>query len=256
MGTLNFPCPSCGAMVSTVDLLPGQAPSCVGCGRSFPVPAQPRADTSRRGTIGNVAGGALLFIVIGVGFVGVMTGIRQGSRRKESEARAVEAAGVPRSLTGQESAALEVLVRQLEDPDYDRVTQAWHGIYAYDAIDHWGTFERLARALRESAAFNCLWILTGGMCEYYGDRGEEAVRTALIARKKDREAFQAILQSLEKFPEEMARVGGAAAGQQYVAKSLRILEGAQEEVDDPLSSPRLRTALKSLREKQLPSEQR
>lgn len=233
-------------MVSTIGLAPGQAPSCVSCGRAFPVPAAPQAYST--GSSSAAGAGVLLSVLV---FIAIGVFLLMSFRRQSSVGREVHAA----LAAAQQDADLEALIVQLESDDYNRAIDAWHRIYVHDRRDHWGTFGRLEAAYGRTRARNCLWILTGGFCEFYDERGEKAVARELVARRADRENFDLVCECLEQFPAQITRERGADAGLAFVAKSARILEAAQPQVDDAQSLRRLKSTLVRLRS-QLPAERR
>lgn len=254
MAPLNFPCPSCGSMVSTVGLAPGMAPSCSGCGRAFPVPAAPAPYTT--GTTAGAAGcgvalvAAILLVVFG-GIAFMLFTVRSGASREafravseaESSARRANAERVRR------------LAAQLEDPDPQKSLNAWHAIAGCDAADHWGTFAVLDDLFARTRARNALWHLCCGFQMYYDQKGQDAIARELVARKGSEEEVDLLCQALEQYPPTVERDFGAAKGAEVRGRALKALSKAEAMTDRPQARMRIGLALERVRSQQ-PAEKR
>jgi len=240
-------------MVSTVGLPPGVAPSCANCGRAFPGASAASSGPAPRGS---GALGWLLVVPLLLALFGLPAFFLTSRRAAIQERLALEVASRRPTLDAQTSRQLDLLIVQLADEDGNKAMQAWHGIASFDAQDHEGTFQRLKAALLATDSYNLSWIVTGGFCEYYGDPGEDALVEALVRHQGNPRVVEGIAGNLEAYPDEIGRGGDGAARQQYLTKSLRILDFAAQKIDDPVASPRILRAVQSLRAKQLSAEQR
>lgn len=239
-------------MVSTVGLPPGAAPLCSSCGRAFAAPASPHSGPSSAAG----AGAAVAVAVLGLAFflvVAVGTGFFFVMKHGPVEMQEPDLAGAPAPHqaarfddASREEAAR--LVRRLEDDDWSKVQNAWRALYAYDRRDHWGTFELLRERYLATDSRNFLWMVTGGMCEYYAERGEDAVVDNLLLRAGEGASFDTVCQSLERFPRQMRDERGEATGRSFAEKSLRILRLADDRIDAKEASTRLDRAIRSVSE--------
>jgi hypothetical protein len=239
-------------MVSTVGLAPGASPACSGCGRAFPASMATVSTASGGGRTGSpiVLFGLLVPLVI----VGVLFFFLATSRRSENMRASFESASAASAHEAEaESQRRRDLVEQLESDDWNRVIGAWHQLAACDTRDHWGTFADLRKAYASSQTRNCLHLLTGGMCEYYGEPGEKAVTDELVARASEPDHSSTICEALEAFPPEMGKRGGEDARIRYAEKSLRILEAARARLPSGDASRRVLATIRHVKA-MLPAE--
>ncbi|MEK7470341.1 MAG: hypothetical protein AAB074_23470 [Planctomycetota bacterium] len=255
MPPLNFPCPSCGSMVSTVGLAPGAVPFCSGCGATFPhsAHASPVSGSSPGAGVAGigafVVGAVVLAGIAGVAFMfitsrGSMS--RHMARAQEETHLAARQANIDRARR---------LAVQLEDPDANKSLQAWHGLAGCDAANHWGTFDVLDELFSRTHARNALWNLSNGFQMYYGQRGEEAIARELVARKTSDEEVDLLCQSLEQYADSVARDAGAAKGAEIRTAAWRALTRAEAMVDRTGATKRIGLALERVRSK-MPAEKR
>ncbi|MCE9580943.1 MAG: hypothetical protein K8T20_00350 [Planctomycetes bacterium] len=256
MPLLNFPCPTCGAMVSTVDLAPGVTPFCSGCGRTFPdaSPAIPANYSSPGNATSAGLGGIVVAVIMVVMLVGG-AGFYLTAKRSETMRSTLESARAQSQAQQANAVRVRQLAAQLEDPDFDKSIAAWHGLYGCDRADHDGTFAILDELYARTSARNALWNLTNGYQEYYGQPGETAISRELVARQRVQDQVDLLCQSLESCPESVTREVNPAKGAEGWVKSARILEAASARIDRPLASQRIRQALEKVRS-QIPAEKR
>lgn len=249
MPPLNFPCPACGSMVSTVGLAPGNVPFCSGCGRTFPLPAtaSPQFGTTQGAGVagcGAIVVGAIAFAVVAGVALMLFTG-RHSMSRHEMQAQA--AAQLAAKQANFERA--KQLAVQLEDTDVNKSLQAWHGLAGCDATDHWGTFDVLDDLFGRTHSRNALWNLSNGFQMYYGEKGADAIARELVARKTSDEEVDLLCQSLEQYADSVVRDRGAAKGAEVRTSAWRALTKAEAMVDRPGATKRIGLALERVRSK-------
>ncbi|NUN48936.1 MAG: hypothetical protein HUU15_08930 [Candidatus Brocadiae bacterium] len=257
MGTLNFPCGTCGAIVSTVGLAPGRAPMCSGCGRAYPEAMAATPLHSRAATSGLGAAVIGAFVVVGaVAFV-VLWGVGQSdSRRLAVEQQELErAALVQAQAAGIDRKEVARLAEILGRGTDEEARAAWTALASWDARDHWGTFEVLEDCYARADRPHAVWWLSNGFLQYYGDRGEAALAEGLVRWQKNEELFEMACTSLEQYPVTCGRDQGPSRGLALAAAAQRVLRSAEARVDHPRATPRLETALGRL-SRAFPAESR